>query len=150
MEHQLKLHSESLQQRVDELEKELNDKKDKPVKLNWLIYQKPTKPNETAIIKDKKDIEISSLKTEIQGLKHIIKSYDEQSVKLSELEKKLKIQNLNHNKEMKEAEDKYKNKILSFSKKLESYEELIKANKGLKTINKRIDEEAELTNVYLV
>jgi hypothetical protein len=74
-------------------------------------------------------------------LKHILKSYEEQSLKLSELEKKLRNQNTKHEKEMKVLEDKYKEKIKTFSKKLSSYEEMLKLNTSFKTIRREEDED---------
>jgi hypothetical protein len=65
------------------------------------------------------------MKSEILNLKQIIKSYEDQALKLSDLEKKLRNQNTRHEKEMKEIEDKYKDKIKVFSKKLSKYEEML-------------------------
>lgn len=101
-------------------------------------------------MKDKKDSEILSLKNEILNLKHILKSYEEQALKLSELEKKLKVQNSKHEKETKLIEDKYKEKIKTFSKKLLNYEEMLKINTSFKTVRKdNKDDEMDRVNVKL-
>lgn len=72
------------------------------------------------------------MKNEIQNLKQILKSYEDQALKLSELEKKLRNQNTRHEKEMKEIEEKYKDKIKIFSKKLNKYEEMLLNKSELK------------------
>jgi predicted nucleic acid-binding Zn-ribbon protein len=97
--------------------------------------------------KDKKDSEISQLKNEIQNLKHILKSYEDQALKLSDLEKKLRNQNTKHEKEMKTLEDKYKEKIKAFSNKLTSYEEMLKFNTTFKTLKKDKGDEDDLDRV---
>jgi hypothetical protein len=60
---------------------------------------------------DKKENEIYALKLEINNLKQVIKSYEDQNLKLAEMEKKLKNQNLKFEKQIKALEDKYKERI---------------------------------------
>jgi len=130
MEHQLKLHSESLQQRIEELERENAGPK---VKSPPEIKQKK---NEL----EKKDTEMLLLKSEIQNLKHILKSYEDQALKLSDLEKKLRNQNTKHEKEMKLMDEKYKEKLRHFAKKYSNPDEAIKFNSSFKTTRKDEDE----------
>lgn len=136
MEHQLKLHSESLQQRIEDLEKENSDM---VVKVKSLSDKNNIKKLES------RDSEVTVLKNEVNNLKHILKSYEEQSVKISELEKKLRNQNTKHEKEMKRLEEKYKEKVKLFNKKLSTYEDMMKHNSSFKTVN--IEEEEDKVNV---
>ncbi len=112
--------------------------------------------------KEKREIQFNSMRSEIQNLKHILKSYEDQAVKLSDLEKKLRNQNTRHEKEMKEIEEKYKDKIKIFSKKLSKYEEMLIQKNELKerenfssnkidsfSRNKQIEEEHDRVNVLL-
>ena len=117
MEHQLKLHSENLQSRIEELEKENAVISLKCSVIQILLHLEIFDPKKTEA-KDKKDSEINNLKLEIQNMKHILKSYEEQALKISDLEKKLRNQNTKHEKEMKSVEEKYKDKLKSFSKKI--------------------------------
>ena len=113
------------------------------LKLNhWNIFtQKLSQIKKTDPSKDKKESEIGNLKSEIQNLKHILKSYEDQAIKLSDLEKKLRNQNTKHEKEMKSLEEKYKEKIKAFSMKLTSYEEMLKNNTTFRTLKKDKDED---------
>ena len=100
-------------------------------------------------MKDKKDSDVTNLKNEIQNLKQILKSYEDQSVKLADLEKKLRNQNSKYEKEMKTLEDKYKEKIKTFSKKLASYEEMLKINSSYRIMKKdKSEEELDRVNVW--
>ena len=98
VEHQLKLYSDSLQNNLDELEKE---------KRAGFKNSNNEKNNEYVN-------EIMNLKKEIKSQKKIIKSYEEQNIKLSENEKKLKSM-------MTKNEKKYKNDIELLNKKLRYY-----------------------------
>ena len=111
VEHQLKLFSDSLQNNIDELEKE------KKLGFN------NNKANEYIN-------EISLLKKEIKYQKKIIKSYEEQNLKSAENEKKLK--NI-----IATNEKKYKNDIDILNKKLRYYIEKIQfLNSDYKTLEK--------------
>lgn len=79
-------------------------------------------------MKDKKDEEIQSLKSSISNLKQILKSYEEQSLKMSDIEKKFRSQNASHEKELKIIEERYNDKIKSLTKKIAQYEETLKIN----------------------
>jgi hypothetical protein len=79
-------------------------------------------------------------------MKQIIKSYEDQSLKMSEIEKKMKNINARHEKEIKNLEEKYQEKIKVFSKKLLKYEEITKTTNSF-TTSKKEDEEDERQNV---
>ena len=100
-EHQLKLFADSLQNNIDELEKE------KKESLNNNNYRD--------IIKEKNNI-INELKKEINHNKKILKKYEEQKFILEENEKKLKNMIV-------KIEKKYKNEIDNLNKKLKNYKE---------------------------
>lgn len=99
--------------------------------------------------KDKKDSEISQLKSEIHNMNQIIKSYEDQSVKMSEIEKKMKNINAKHEKEIKNLEEKYHEKMKVFSKKLLKYEEITKTASSFRTSRKEEDEEDKHVNNYI-
>jgi len=77
---------------------------------------------------DKKDYEINELKKEVLNYKQILKSYEDQNLKISELEKKLRYQNIKNEKEIKTLESNYEQKINAFNKKVFSLEEKLKNN----------------------
>ena len=90
---------------------------------------------------DKKDVEIAQQKTEINNMKQIIKSYEDQSLKMSELEKKMKNLVTKHEKDIKNLEEKYQEKLSVFTKKILKYEEIAKTSNSFRTTKK--DEEEE-------
>lgn len=91
-----------------------------------------------------KDGDTLSLKNELTQLKQVLKSYEDQSLKYSETEKKFKLQMMKKEKDLKVAEQ----KISSLNQKIERYEEMVKINKSLKTI--KLEDESESTvNSYL-
>ena len=98
-EHQLKLYADSLQSNIEELEKERDEYK----------YNN----NYREIIKEKNNL-ITELKKEINYNKKIIKSYEEQNIKLGDNEKKLKNTII-------KIEKKYKNEIEILNKKIKHY-----------------------------
>ena len=102
-EHQLKLFADSLQNNIEELEKEKNES--------------THKSNYKDIINEKNNI-ISELKKEINYNKKLIKSYEEQNIKLAENEKKLK--NI-----ITKIEHKYKNEIEILNKRIKDYRDKI-------------------------
>jgi hypothetical protein len=67
---------------------------------------------------EKKDKEIKKLKSEIENMKIIIQSYENQNLKITELEVKLRSQNLRHEKEMKILREKYEEKISNLNKSI--------------------------------
>ena len=106
-EHQLKLYADSLQNNIEELERDNNN-------INY-----------KDIIKEKNDI-IRELKNELNYNKKLLKSYEEQNKKLSDSEKKLK--NI-----AQKIEKKYKKEIENLTKKIKIYE-IEKTNKKSETI----------------
>ena len=129
VEHQLKLYSDSLQNNIDELEKEK--------KLGFNNHKANEYLNE-----------IANLKKEIKHQKKIIKSYEEQNIKSTENEKKLK--NL-----IATNEKKYKNDIDILNKKLHYYIEKIqflnsdyKNLEKLEKFDKRKNETISCTNSH--
>jgi hypothetical protein len=121
IEHQLKMHAESLQDRVDQLEKE-----------NGQLYQKikhleHTKPSNKEENK-KHEEQINMHYNEINHLKQLVSTYEEHNLKIPELEKKIRIMKNEKDKEIKSIEDGYKSKINTLMKTLSEYEEIINSN----------------------
>jgi len=56
----------------------------------------------------------------------LLKSYEENNLKMTELEKKLRVQNSKHEKDLKALEEKYTEKIKMLQKKVFQYEDIIK------------------------
>jgi hypothetical protein len=59
---------------------------------------------------------------EVNNLKQILKSYEDQNIKLADMEKKLKNQNIKHEKLLRGVEEKYKERIKSYQSKLNEME----------------------------
>ncbi len=93
----------------------------------------------------KRESEIASLKLEIHNQKQVIKSYEDQSVKLSDLEKKMKNMNSKHEKEIRVIEEKYRDKLKGMNRKLR-YEDNPRLSNSF--INVKIEEEEEKLIVY--
>ena len=103
-EHQLKLYADSLQNNIEDLEKEKKE-------INY--------SNNYREIIIKKNDEINDLKKEINYNKKVIKSYEEKNSKLVDNEKKLK--NL-----LLKIEKKYKNEIETLNRKIKYYHEQLR------------------------
>ena len=101
-EHQLKLFADSLQNNIDDLEKEKKEQNNNNNKYKEILIEKNNI--------------ISELKKEINYNKKLIKSYEEQNIKLSENEKKLK--NI-----ITKLEKKYKNEIELLNQKIKDYQD---------------------------
>lgn len=63
-------------------------------------------------------------------MRQLLKSYEDQNLKLVEMEKKLKNQNMKYEKHLKEIEEKFNEIIKSYQEKLNYYED----NKGRDTV----------------
>lgn len=72
--------------------------------------------------------DIIQFKNEISHLQQLVKTYEEHNLKIPELEKKLRSQKTKFEKEIKNIEAFYKEKIKSFNKKLSQYEDVLKNN----------------------
>ena len=127
VEHQLKLYSDSLQNNIDELEKEKKSGFNNNEKNKEYVN------------------EISNLKKEIKYQKKLIKSYEEQNSKYAENEKKLK--NL-----ISKNEKKYKNDIDILNKKIQYYIDKIQMlnaeNTNFERTEKRKNETISCTNSH--
>jgi hypothetical protein len=88
------------------------------------------------------------LKTEIKNLKQILKSYEDQNLKLTEMEKKLRSANAKHEKDMKSIEEKYKEKIKQFTQKLQNFEDMSKTRFSYKPSSN--EEEGDRMNVKII
>lgn len=139
----MKLYSESLQSKIEDLEKQVNESKSKSPQLNN-IKPSPNKVNlhnfENEINNYKNEInahkiEIDKNKIEILQLNKLIKTYEEHNLKIPELEKKNKTIKLKHQKEIKDIEEYYKERISKCEEKL---------NKNLN--NNFVDSESNLKN----
>ena len=119
-EHQLKLYADSLQNKIEDLEKEKNES------VNNNNYRD--------IIIEKNNI-INELKQENNYNKKLIKSYEEQNIKLAENEKKLKNIIIKIEKKYKAEIDNLNKKIKYYMDKLENiYLEKEEKNKKNETI----------------
>jgi len=69
---------------------------------------------------------------------------------MSDLEKKLRIQNVKHEKELKLIEDKYSEKIKILNRKISNYEENLKINNfAYKSFNKEDEEMAKINSLMV-
>ncbi len=71
---------------------------------------------------DKKDLEILELKQENYNNLKVIESYEEQNIKLTELEKKLRNQQIKYEKEKKIQENLYQETIKNLNSKITNLE----------------------------
>jgi len=113
----MRIINENLMRRVEELEK-LNEDLKKNLRLK------------EEVVDEKKELEIKILQKEIDNQKLIIGSYENMNSKLSELEVKLRSQNVIHEKELKNMDTKYKQKIFELNDTISKYEEIIKSTKA--------------------
>lgn len=79
---------------------------------------------------DKKEKEIKHLTNEIAGLKIILSSYENQNNKITDLEMKLRNQQINFDKKLKDYEIKYKEQITILNNIISSYEEVLENRKS--------------------
>ena len=103
----MKLHIETMQSRIDELECKKHELKKKYISLqdvNIQFYFKQVNRS-----RENNDIDyVENLKNENLNLKQIIKSYEERNISITELERKIREKQAKHEKELKDLEDKYK------------------------------------------
>jgi predicted RNase H-like nuclease (RuvC/YqgF family) len=127
----MKIYSDSLQDKIDEYEKSKVGYKEKIKSLSEQLKKSAASSDKH----DKRDQEIQSLKLEILQNNQILKSYEENNLKMTELEKKLRMQNSKHEKDLKAIEEKYMDKIKSLQKKVLQYEDIIKNTNKLPETN---------------
>ena len=89
--------------KVDELESQMEQltQKNKTLEKELINYK-------TIECPEKKENEINKLKNDIGQTKQLLKAYEDQNLKMAELEKKLRNIKLLHGKEIKMIEEKYK------------------------------------------
>lgn len=125
IQHQLKLHTENLKYRIEELERSKSELKKvvKSLQEQLLQVSKAKADNESI---DKKEKEIKNLTSELENMKTILTSYETQNLKITEMEMKLRSQNIKHEKEIKSMEEKSKEEISYLNKIISSYEDVLK------------------------
>ena len=91
------------------------------------------------------------MKSSVQNLNQILKSYEEQSLKMSDLEKKLRSQNIKHEKELRLIEDKYAEKIKILDRKISFYEETLKLNNfAYKSFKPEEDDFSKISSLLVI
>ena len=113
-EQQLKLYTESLQNIIEEIEKE-----------NYILKNKLNNEYYYNNYNSKNDEKINDLRNELKNKDKILNSYEAQNLKLSENERKLKTKLINEQKAFNEKELKYKNEIDNLKQKISEYEKTI-------------------------
>ena len=108
IENMLKIESENMQCEMEEMERENK-------KLKKMIEKKNS------------DEEVEKLKNEIENYKQLLASYEEQNLKLSNIEKKLKNQIIKLNQESKNNEQNYIDTINKLNTKINSLEDKLKS-----------------------
>ena len=122
IEHQLKLYIENLQDEIDTIENEKRFLNQIIIDLNNNINNQIYKPNKYYELEN----EIELLKKDISDKIILIKSYEEQNLKLASNEKRLKTLIIIKEKSYLENEEKYKKLIQEMNKKLIYYQDLLK------------------------
>jgi chromosome segregation ATPase len=121
----MKLHSETLQNRIDELERENSDMVKRINRLQEQIQKNRAK--------DIDSDNVGYLRKQIDDLNALVKTYEEHNLKIPQLEKKLRSQKASYESEIKTLELNYKEKLAYLTKKLDSFEE--KYNTRAKPVN---------------
>ena len=122
IEHQLKIYIENLQNEIEKNENENRFLNQIIIDLNNNINNQIYKPNKFYELEN----EIEILKKEINDKAILIKSYEEQNLKLASNEKRLKTLIIIKEKSYLENEEKYKKLIQEMNKKLIYYKDLLK------------------------
>lgn len=81
--------------------------------------------NNSTELPDKKEKEIKHLTNEISNMKVILNSYENQNKKITDLEMKLRTQQMNFEKKLKNTENLYKEQIAILNNVIANYEEMI-------------------------
>ena len=112
-EHVLKLEAENMQYEIEDLERENQ-------RLNELLKQYDSERINA------KDNEIEKMSNELDNMKKLLTSYEEQNLKLSNIEKKLKTQIIKLNQESQTNEQNYLEQINQLNNKIASLEDKLK------------------------
>jgi chromosome segregation ATPase len=112
----MKLHTDTLQFRVEELEKEKSE-----------LFKKYSKMQEQTARRTNDVEEIMGYKKQIADLSELVRTYEEHNLKIPQLEKKLRSQKAKYEGEIKTLDDSYKEKIAHLNKKFVKLEETYKA-----------------------
>ena len=116
-ENQVKLYAETLQNNLEELENENKLLKEKLKIEESFNINTNSNINTNDVTKDK----ILELKNELEKNKKVLNSYEQQNLKLSENERKLKSKLVKELKLMNQKDIHYKNEIELLKQKLSSY-----------------------------
>jgi chromosome segregation ATPase len=88
---------------------------------------------------DKKEKEIKHLTNEIENLKVILSSYENQNKKITDLEMKLRNKQINFDKKLKNYEIQYKEQINILNKVISNYEEVLDSRKNIKSAKENVN-----------
>ena len=90
------------------------------------------------------------MRNDIDNMKVLIQSYESQNLKITELEIKLRSQNLRYEKEIKNLEEKYQNKINELTRNLSYYQEIKNPIIRSARPNRYIEEEEEINHENVI
>jgi len=116
-----KISNESLKHKIEELEKSNFD----------LNNNSKLKCDATD---EKKEKEITEMKTELENQRLIIGSYQNLNSKLTEYEMKLRSQNIKHEQEIKSLDLRYRQRIFELNKVITKNEEMLKNSSSLNSV----------------
>ena len=88
---------------------------------------------------DKKEKEIKHLTNEVANLKVILGSYENQNNKITDLEMKLRNQQINFDRKMKNYEIKYKEQITILNSIISNYEEVLENKRVTQLVKENIN-----------
>ncbi len=132
----MKLYAESLQSKIEDLEKLITDLKTKNSQANSnSSLNKQLRPSSSKSKSENFDAEINNYKNEISHLNQLVKKYEEHNLKIPDLEKKIKMQKLKHEKELKDIEVYYKEKIKKYEEKIKTLASNTTRNTSNNTLN---------------
>jgi hypothetical protein len=136
----MRIHIDAIQQKNEELYSNLKEYKNKNVSLNEKLNEYKKLQN----VKENQD-----LIGEIENLKYLVKSYEERNLNITDLEKKLRLQQSKHEKEIKEIEGKYKERLREMTKKIMRYEEKLKISNNTTMIKENKTNENNKTELTI-
>ena len=122
VEQQMKMKIDDYEMRVSELETQLEEINVRLNNTEKELSKYTSKSNEK---ENTKDNEINKLKSDIGQTRQLLKSYEDQSLKMTDLEKKLRnIKNI-HEKDLKMIEEKYK-EVIFFIIYIKTYSQIFR------------------------